>query len=253
MMHAEQQNGQTHIQSINELSAFHSSLTNHVEEQKRKQLVCVHWIKEKCVRGTGCDYLHVYDQSKIPVCRFWQKDGHCPKEQSCVYRHPTPEEGGMIGNLKKTEQCPYFERGFCKMREQCQFSHVPGFQTICKNYLIGFCPLGPECPSVHIKSMISSQDLSLSIIGNLPEKFNWPQGHLSANQMYKSAQKIICHKCGVEGHKSTYCQEEKLSERELSDVFSKNPTPIWPPSVTCFSCYQKGHYANACPIKMLSK
>lgn len=33
------------ISSINELAAISSSLTNHVDEVKRKQLVCVHWIK----------------------------------------------------------------------------------------------------------------------------------------------------------------------------------------------------------------
>lgn len=104
------------ISSINELSAIHTSLTTHVDEQKRKQLVCVHWIKQKCVRGDNCDYLHVYDEQKIPVCRFFQKDGHCPKENQCVYRHPNAEPGGtMGGNSKKTEPCPYYERGFCKM------------------------------------------------------------------------------------------------------------------------------------------
>lgn len=63
------------ISSINELSAISESLTNHVDEGKRKQLVCVHWIKQKCVKGNNCDYLHVFDESKVPVCRYFQKDG----------------------------------------------------------------------------------------------------------------------------------------------------------------------------------
>lgn len=91
---------------------------------------------------------------------------------------------------------------------------------MCQNYLLGFCPLGPDCPNVHLKNMLSPQDMSLSVIANLPQEFNWPQGHstvIPSVQKY-GAQKIVCHKCGVEGHKSTYCQEEKLNERELAEI-----------------------------------
>ena len=51
-------------------------------------------------------------------------------------------------------------------------------------------------------------------------------------------QKIICHRCGVEGHKSTYCQEEKLPEDKLSNILATNPgNPMSNRNVTCFSCY----------------
>jgi hypothetical protein len=55
--------------------------------------------------------------------------------------------------------------------------------------------------------MLSPQDMSLSQIANFPPEFNWPQGHstvIPSVQKYGS-QKIVCHKCGVDGHKSTYC------------------------------------------------
>lgn len=68
-------------------------------------------------------------------------------------------------------------------------------------------------------------------------------------------QKIICHKCAVEGHKSTYCQEEKISDDQLNAKLTQHSSTniINTPNVTCFSCYQKGHYANACPLKLLNK
>lgn len=66
--------------------------------------------------------------------------------------------------------------------------------------------------------------------------------------------KIICHRCGVEGHKSSYCQEEKIPEGDLESILHQNPTTLYQNfNVTCFSCYQKGHYANACPIKIIMK
>ena len=57
------------LSSINDLTALNQSLMYHVDEQKRKKLVCVHWIKQRCTRGEGCDYLHSYDPEKLPICR----------------------------------------------------------------------------------------------------------------------------------------------------------------------------------------
>ena len=46
--------------------------------------------------------------------------------------------------------------------------------------------------------------------------------------------KITCHNCGVEGHKSTYCQEEKLNEVERAKIMLMNPsTQIQNLNVTC--------------------
>jgi hypothetical protein len=48
-----------------------------------------------------------------------------------------------------------------------------GGVKMCFNYLMGFCPLGPECTLVHIKSMIAPEDLKLSTIGSFCQDENW--------------------------------------------------------------------------------
>jgi hypothetical protein len=55
--------------------------------------------------------------------------------------------------------------------------------------------------------MLNPADLTLACLANFPAEYNFGA--------YKAAQfipvrnpmdsKIICHHCGVEGHKSTYC------------------------------------------------
>lgn len=84
----------------------------------------------------------------------------------------------------------------------------------------------------------------------MPREFEVPLGN---NYPYPQnikhmmgMQKINCHKCGEEGHKSTFCQEPKLDDHLLAQKVPLNHN-----SVTCFSCYEKGHYANACPQKHL--
>jgi hypothetical protein len=128
---------------------------------------------------------------------------------------------------------------------------------------MGFCPLGPDCPDYHLKSLLNPKDIQLSVIANFPPELNWCEGNsekpLPTAPTFKNyggyqETKIICHRCGVEGHKSTYCQEEKLGDLHLNEILARNPgNPINTLSVTCFSCYQKGHYANACPNKTLMK
>lgn len=160
------------MSSINVVQAVAQSLNYNVDESKRKQLVCIHWIKNRCTRGDDCDYLHVYIEEKVPVCRYQQQTGACHREAECVYRHPKPEDGG-IGISKKQEVCPYYERGFCKAGLECPFLHDMQEKRICLNFALGFCPLGPECQDVHVKNLLSPRDLQLMVLANFPQEENW--------------------------------------------------------------------------------
>ena len=90
-----------------------------------------------------------------------------------MYRHPDkPDDPGAS---KKQEQCPYYERGFCKLGRDCNYWHGMG-DKVCINYALGFCPLGPNCHFTHVKNMIAPQDLSLNKMANFPLDENWMDG-----------------------------------------------------------------------------
>jgi hypothetical protein len=36
--------------------------------------------------------MHVYNEERVPICRFYQQHGHCQKEDLCLYKHPEPKE-----------------------------------------------------------------------------------------------------------------------------------------------------------------
>lgn len=159
--------------------------------------MCVHWLKKVCRKGEQCEYLHLYVEEKIPICKFFKENGHCYQELTqCVYRHPKEQESGAS---KKQEQCPYYERGFCKTgRTECKFWHGPenNYQKVCSNYALGFCPAGPNCKYVHVKSFIAPADLSLKRLANFPDEENWMDGQLHGQ--------IRHHPYGGHGHPGGY-------------------------------------------------
>ena len=57
--------------SINDVEANIRSLDQTVDEGKRKQSVCVHWMKDACKKGSKCEFMHVFNEDRVPVCRFY--------------------------------------------------------------------------------------------------------------------------------------------------------------------------------------
>ena len=71
---------------INALQKTIESLNaSKVDDRKRKQLVCMHYLDGNCKKGDEeCGYLHTYIPDKVPVCRLWRR-GMCPNPETCKY------------------------------------------------------------------------------------------------------------------------------------------------------------------------
>jgi len=63
--------------TLNDLETYVSSFNSKPNDSKLKQKVCVHWLKKVCRKGDTCEYLHMYVEEKIPICRFFKERGHC--------------------------------------------------------------------------------------------------------------------------------------------------------------------------------
>lgn len=51
-----------------------------------RQTVCRHWLKGLCMKGDSCGFLHQFDPTRMPVCRFFAKHGEC-REPKCPFKH----------------------------------------------------------------------------------------------------------------------------------------------------------------------
>lgn len=179
---------------------------NFSRSQGGNLVVCKHWLRALCKKGTGCEFLHEYDLSKMPTCQFFTKYGECSNPE-CLYRHVNMEEQRM--------DCPYYARGFCKAGPECMYRHVK--KDVCVNYLAGFCKNGKECPNGH-------------------PKFEQPAEPDDVSKRIR--QPLICHNCGEQGHKVSNCpkpqpERSRAQNRPLSEV-------------QCYKCGEMGHFANHC-------
>ncbi|KAI3645143.1 hypothetical protein MP228_011307 [Amoeboaphelidium protococcarum] len=105
-----------------------------------KMVMCKHWLRNLCKKGDQCEFLHEYNLKRMPECWFYANYGECTNAD-CIYLH--------IDAAKKTKECPWYNRGFCKHGPQCRNKHTR--QMVCQNFMTGFCPLGPECELGHPK------------------------------------------------------------------------------------------------------
>ncbi|XAR59366.1 hypothetical protein NMG60_11015185 [Bertholletia excelsa] len=82
-----------------------------------RQTVCRHWLRSLCMKGDACGFLHQYDKSRMPVCRFYRVYGEC-REQDCVYKHTNED----------IKECNMYKLGFCPNGPDCRYRHakLPG-------------------------------------------------------------------------------------------------------------------------------
>ncbi|KAL5577371.1 hypothetical protein UlMin_019070 [Ulmus minor] len=95
-------------------SADHSAAgVNHGGRRSFRQTVCRHWLRSLCMKGDACGFLHQYDKSRMPVCRFFRLYGEC-REQDCVYKHTNED----------IKECNMYKLGFCPNGSDCRYRHA---------------------------------------------------------------------------------------------------------------------------------
>lgn len=258
---------------IKEIIDIERSINIKADESKTKQKVCIYYLQGTCrYSDQECSFLHANVEEKVSICKYYKENGFCSKEDQCHFRHPKNENNmpTIAPNGSAAEPCPYYERGFCHRGGECRFLQHELSQImqmfyaqenmgqnmgmkqfnfeICPNYMAGFCPKGSMCQQRHLKSVIIDENTSLKQFANFPdsEDYQMPLPFTGRIQNRMWPQKpTVCHNCGKEGHKSTYCLEDKIDRAELAKITQF----IGHERVLCFNCSQYGHYANMCPLK----
>lgn len=77
-------------------------------------------------------------------CIYFQR-GICKMGDQCRFLHRVDRE--------TQPRCQFFATGYCAAGKSCKFLHTQrkGERLICRKYAQGHCPEGPQCPHRHIK------------------------------------------------------------------------------------------------------
>ena len=75
-----------------------------------RKVVCRYWLNNCCKKGDTCEFLHSFDEERMPECR---KGALCG-DPSCFLKHPSKDDKAM---------CPNFAAGFCSLGHSCQWRH----------------------------------------------------------------------------------------------------------------------------------
>jgi cleavage and polyadenylation specificity factor subunit 4 len=152
-------------------------LTSAKNDPRLRTVVCRHWLRDLCMKGSSCEFLHQYDLSKMPLCRHGDK---C-KIADCPFRH--------ISDANRLD-CVFYSQGFCIHGPFCRYRHVQrerqdlpavadftlgltqmqqneerggqdlesrptakpneNYKTsLCKHFMSGSCPFGEKCHFAH--------------------------------------------------------------------------------------------------------
>ena len=149
-------------------------LTSAKHDPRLRTVVCRHWLRDLCMKGAACEFLHQYDLSKMPLCRH----GDRCKVKDCPFRH--------ISEADRLE-CVFYSQGFCIHGPFCRYKHVRRERadlplvadftlglsqmqagkdgltvrrpapkpneffkvSLCKHFLNGDCPFGEGCHFAH--------------------------------------------------------------------------------------------------------
>lgn len=161
------------LPEVFEANQAHQTMgTFRMAEQKRRVVVCTHWLAGLCMRGSDCSFLHMIDKNRMPVC----KHGNLCKIHNCPLKHIAEDQ---------MEECLFYKQGFCYHGPKCTRRHVkrmpedcpaeatfeainfaPGTVTgkqiktaepndnfkvsLCTHFLMnGVCPYDPKCHYAH--------------------------------------------------------------------------------------------------------
>ena len=58
-------------------------LTSAKNDPRLRTVVCRHWLRDLCMKGAACEFLHQFDLTNMPLCRHGER---CTVS-NCPFRH----------------------------------------------------------------------------------------------------------------------------------------------------------------------
>jgi hypothetical protein len=75
--------------------------------KRRTDVVCQYWLRRRCAADKECVQLHIWDEARLPVCKFGEACAAANKfrDVPCLMRHLRDDD---------KEECVNYRLGFCR-------------------------------------------------------------------------------------------------------------------------------------------
>ena len=193
-------------------------------DPRRHKVVCKHWLRGLCKRGDDCDFLHQLDKDRMPECWFFTQFGEC-NNKDCIFLHLRPEDKVRAPHLWLPD-APSSRGPILTIHPTC--TPAPQVQE-CPWYARGFCKHGQRCRNRHTRKKACPRYLA----GFCPDGPACQFGHAKFERP-RFDDGDVCRPVGFGSVPRAAGAAANGFTRDLSGV-------------TCYRCWQKGHYANNCP------
>eukprot|EP01053_Blabericola_migrator_P009952 Blabericola_migrator_1__9951@NODE_54_length_16124_cov_113_894563_g50_i0_p5_GENE_NODE_54_length_16124_cov_113_894563_g50_i0NODE_54_length_16124_cov_113_894563_g50_i0_p5_ORF_typecomplete_len492_score65_62YTH/PF04146_15/7_2e03YTH/PF04146_15/2_9e34Torus/PF16131_5/6_4e07Torus/PF16131_5/0_42zfCCCH_3/PF15663_5/1_4e06zfCCCH_3/PF15663_5/1_6zf_CCCH_4/PF18345_1/1_1e08zf_CCCH_4/PF18345_1/9_5e03zf_CCCH_4/PF18345_1/3_5e03zf_CCCH_4/PF18345_1/8_7e03zfCCCH/PF00642_24/4_7e05zfCCCH/PF00642_24/2_2e02zfCCCH/PF00642_ len=189
------------------------------------QVVCRHWLRGMCIKGDSCDFLHIFDPSRMPPCRQYGKHGRCAEHEqgTCPLRHDDMNIATPEGPVAAAD-----------MTASRHSSNV-----VCIQYLFGYCQSGPFCAQRHVRlplearPMAALPDWYLQLLLYNRDELEVPPLEESARRESAVAWRAFADQVSAEpSSESTKTLESLLPPQILSPLPSLGPNES--PRIRCF-------------------
>ncbi|XVE48517.1 hypothetical protein DITRI_Ditri01bG0008200 [Diplodiscus trichospermus] len=235
-----------------------------------RQTVCRHWLRSLCMKGDACGFLHQYDKSRMPVCRFFRLFGEC-REQDCVYKHtnedikecnmhaklpgPPPPVEEVLQKIQQLSSYNYnnkfFQQRNAGFPQQNEKSQIPQGQNIVNQGAVGK-PSTTESANVQQQQQVQQpqQQVSHTQMQNVPNGQSNQANRTAIPLPQGISRYFIVKSCNRENLELSVQQgvwaTQKSNEAKLNEAFDSAENVI-----LIFSVNRTRHFQGC--AKMTSK
>ena len=104
------------------------------------QTVCRHWLRGLCMKGNACGFLHQFEASRMPVCRFFAKYNECKvRKQTVDGAHVASDAPSGAGLPVQALQRRHQGAATARRRSQPTPVSPAACKQDCNMYKLGFC------------------------------------------------------------------------------------------------------------------
>jgi len=193
-------------------------------DKRKRTVVCTKWLTGLCQKDEKCEFLHMFDLSRMPACPSFTKQRLC-QNSGCVFKH---------ADSQKKRPCQQYAFGYCRNGRNCYLAHEKLAADSLPNYV----------PDLYFKDLhymfyprepVSETDFLLLVNNEQPPLTGFARYFLMRSPLQSRVLDSMRH--------SLWCTEKKNHPVLIEALHQCEHVILF------FACEETGHFYGAAKMK----